>query len=420
MMDHARMTFRHFVFLFLLLWCASPAAANDPILLNNYALELLKKNEYEKALEQLQKAFSLNPYNPALRRNLAEAYAHVGRRQMERNAYEEAAETFDRARELFPDEGKYAVMRGIALYSAKNYDAAAIELERARSSGDTVELLYFLGRVHYDTGNLSAALETWEKALALDPSSKMLKEQLEKARRESTVEGKMDRGYSSRFTISHDADTKSDLADSILSTLEDAYNQIGSDLSHFPTARIPVILYTRKDYRTITESPEWSGGLYDGKIRLPVGGAKELSPLLKGVLFHEYAHVVVNELTAGHCPTWLNEGLAEIAERKVSEGPIRELAKAVRQGSLLPVSQLEGSFSGFTAVQAALAYQQSYSLVNFMVTSYGWYKVKDVLVNLGKGMTIAAAMAAAFEDFGLDYPKVVAEWQGYLKQEYAR
>ena len=400
---------------------ASPVIANDPFLLNNYAVELLKKHEYEKALEHLQKAFGMYPYNQTLKRNLAEAYAHVGKRQMERNAYEDAAATFDHARELFPDEGKYGVMRGIALYSAKNYDGALFELERARHLGEeTVETYFFLGRVHYDVGNLPMALESLGKALTLDPSNVLVSEQLEKARREVKVEGKMDKGFSSRFTISHDAATKPDLADEILAALEDAYNRVGSDLSHFPSARIPVILYTSKDYRTVTNSPDWSGGLYDGKIRLPVGGATQVSPLLKGVLYHEYTHVVVHELTAGRCPTWLNEGLAEWEERKLREGPLEELAHAVRQNRIIPIARLEGSFSGFGAGEAALAYQQSFSMVDYMISAYGWHKVRDVLVNLGKGMNIGPAMAAALHDFGLDYAAVVEEWRSFVQKKFGR
>ncbi|OGW35777.1 MAG: hypothetical protein A2X58_14145 [Nitrospirae bacterium GWC2_56_14] len=400
---------------------AIPTAANDPFLLNDYALELLKKQEYEKALEHFQKAFNMFPYNATLKRNLAEAYSYVGKRQLERNAYDEAADTFDHARELFPDEGKYGVMRGIALYSAKNYDAALFELERARHLGEeTVETLFFLGRIHYDTGNLPGALEVWGKAQTIDPSNRRVADQLEKARRESKVEGGMDRGYSSRFSISHDVETRPDLADDILEVLEEAYNRVGSDLSHFPSARIPVILYTRKDYRSVTNSPGWSAGLYDGKIRLPVGGATEVSPLLKAVLYHEYTHVVVHELTAGHCPTWLNEGLAELEERKVRESPSSELTQAARQNGFIPFGRLEGSFSGFTAQEAVLAYQQSFSLVDYMISAYGWYKVRDVLVNLGKGMNIGPAMGAALHDFGLDYVAVVEEWRSFVQKKFGR
>src|SRR6266568_4122691 len=331
--------------LLLLILLLSPVQAqcNDPFLLNDYALELQGRGEFDKALEQLQKAYSMFPYNETLKRNLAEAYTYSGQARMGRNDFEGAAASFDHARELFPETPRYYILRGIALYYGQFYDAAQNELERARGiGGDNPDLLYYLGRVYYDTGNLTAALESWDKALAINPEHRGVREMAEKARREQAVEARMDKGYSSRFVISYDAEVKSHLANDILDSLEDAYNRVGSDLSQFPTARIPVILYTKKDYRAVTAGPDWSGGLYDGKIRLPVGGADELSQLMKGVLFHEYTHVVVHDLTHGNCPTWLNEGLAELEGRKLFNHPMAELGQVARQGTFVPFASLEG------------------------------------------------------------------------------
>ena len=409
---------RKLLVLVLLLW-ALPARGNDPFLLNDYALELQGRGEHDKALEQLQKAYGMFPYNQTLKRNLAEAYTYEGQARLGRNDFDGAAASFDHARELFPDVPRYYILRGIALYYGQYYDAALNELERARGiGGDNGDLLYYLGRVHYDTGNLTAALEAWEKALALNPEHREVREMAEKARREQTVESRMDKGYSSRFVISYDAEVKSHLASDILDSLEDAYNRVGSDLSHFPTARIPVILYTKKDYRAVTAGPDWSGGLYDGKIRLPVGGADELSQLQKSVLFHEYTHVVVHDLTHGNCPTWLNEGLAELEGRKLFNHPMAELGRAARQGSFVPFASLEGAFTQLGSKEAALAYQQSYSLVNFMVSAYGWHKVREILLHLGSGLKFEAAMKKAMADFGLDYAGVIQEWKIYMNKEF--
>jgi tetratricopeptide (TPR) repeat protein len=310
-------------------------------------------------------------------------------------------------------------MRGIALYFCKYADAARNELERARGlGGDSIEILYYLARIQYDAGNLEAGLELLDKALVLQPEFKPAVDMAAKVRRELAVEKNMDKGYSSRFVISHDAEMKSNLSGDILSVLEDAYSSVGRDLTLFPTSRIAVILYTKKDFRLVTSSPDWSGGLYDGKIRLPVGGADELTPQLKGVLYHEYTHVVVQEMTNGNCPTWLNEGLAELQGRKIFNHPLGELGKAAKNNSYLPFTRLEGAFTSLGNNEAALAYQQSYSLVNFMVSAYGWPKVTELLQRLGQGDSIAVAMKKVMGDFGLDYEGVIAEWRSYMKKEF--
>jgi tetratricopeptide (TPR) repeat protein len=396
-----------------------PGLANDPFLLNDYALSLQAKGDYPKALEKLQEAYRLYPYDETLKKNLAETYTVIGNRQMEQNRFDEAAETFDRARELYPEAARYGTLRGIALYHGKRYDAALYEFERARGiAGDTPDVLYYLGKVRYDTGDLAGALEVWERILERNPDNAKIRELADKVRREQAVEARMEKGYSGKFTISYDAQVKMDLADEILKALEDAYNRVGSDLTHYPTAKVPVLLYTKKDYRSITAGPDWSGGLYDGKIRLPIGGAEQLTPQLREVLFHEYTHVVVREITGGNCPTWLNEGLAELQGRREVNRPLPELGKALKNGGLLPMSTLEGPFMGLSAREAALAYQQSYALVNFLVTQYGWHKVKEMLVALGSGLDTAAAVKRALGDYGLDYPAVIQEWRAYLQKEY--
>ncbi|MCM2357479.1 MAG: peptidase MA family metallohydrolase [Geobacteraceae bacterium] len=409
--------------LFLLLLAlplSRPFAGESPVV-NDSPSELIHRGEYEKALHQLQREFSLFPYDETARRNLAAAYGAIGNRHLERREFDEAAESFGHGLDLYPDQHEFAILRGIALYSGKRYDEAAIVLEQARqAAGENVVILFYLGLVRYDSGDLAGALEVWDAALARDPGNRAVLEMADKARRESAVESPMKKGYRSMFVISYDGETQSDLADAVLQVLESAYNRIGADLGHYPSVRVPVILYTRKDYRSVTDSPEWSGGLYDGKVRLPIGGAVELTPILRGVLFHEYTHVVVRELTGGNCPSWLNEGLAEVAGRREYDPPLAALEAAAKSGAYLHFADLEKSLASLKARDARLAYQQSYAMVRFMISAYGWHKVRDVLVNLGTGMTTEAAIAAAFADYGLDYRGIVQEWRATMAKEYGR
>lgn len=404
------------LFLFPFVVVASPPPADNPAAPRNSV-----QGDPVKSLEQLQNKFRLFPYNEVVKRDLASAYSAVGQRQLKQKQFDEAADSFEQARVLFPDHQDFSVMRGVALYLGKRYDEAAYELERARlTGGDNVQLLVYLGRVCYDTGDLAAALDAWDRALELDPGNKGIREMIEKARRESAVESGMGKGYRSMFVISYDEGTMSDLADSVLKALEEAYNRVGSDLSHYPSVRVPVILYTRKDYRSVTTGPEWSGGLYDGKVRLPIGGAKALDPILRGVLTHEYTHVVVRELTKGNCPSWLNEGLAEVEGRTEYNSPLALLEAAAISGKFLDFTSLEKSLLGMNSKDAQLAYQQSYSIVQFMISSYGWYKVKEILLDLGEGRDIGAAIATVFVDYGLDYKGLVQEWQAKIMKDYQK
>lgn len=391
---------------------------SDPVLRSGYGRELLMRGEYEKGIEQLREAYLLFPLNPVFKRNLAEGYAAFGHQHFKQKRYEQADENFIKAQELYPEEAGYALLRGISNYHLKKYDVARYELERAKGlKQDSAEVLYYLGLVQFETDNRQQALELWEQALKLSPGRKEIVELLEKGRKENSVESGMDRGHSSRFDLTYDPGVDTAFALAILDVLESAANLVGAELGLFPEARVPVGIYKRADFKTVTDSPDWSGGVYDGKIRLPFGSLTEITPAMRGVLYHEYAHVVVFELTRGNCPLWLNEGIAEMFGRMQYNRPLPAFGRAARAGTLVDFRKLEANFSDFSTTAAALAYQQSYAMVNYMVTTYGWHRVRQILSLLGNGRTFDDAIATALKDYNLTYDSLVKEWRASVDRE---
>ncbi|HXE95174.1 MAG TPA: tetratricopeptide repeat protein [Dongiaceae bacterium] len=406
----------------LLLPAAASAAPidNDPVMRNGYGRELLLHGEYEKGIEKLREAYRLFPLNRGIKRNLAEGYALFGNQLAGQKRYEQADENFARARELYPDEAEFALLRGICNYHLKKYDVARYELEQAKAiRQDSPEVLYYLGLVQFETDHRPEALALWEQALKLSPGRKEIVELLAKSRRENDVESVMDRGYSSRFDLTYDPGVDAGFARAILDVLESAANQVGAELGMFPEARVPVGIYKRTDYKTVTDSPDWSGGLYDGKIRLPFGALNEITPVMRGVLYHEYAHVVVFELTRGNCPLWLNEGIAEMFGRMQYNRPLPELGHAVRVGNLIDIRTLEAGFSKLSPATAALAYQQSYSLVKYMVATFGWHRIRQILSGLGSGLSFDEAATASLKDYNITYDILVKDWRTSLEREMA-
>lgn len=96
----------------------------------------------------------------------------------------------------------------------------------------------------------------------------------------------------------------------VIQLLEQAYQEIGRTFSYYPDRTILAVLYTDQQFRDVTQSPAWTKALFDGKIHLPIGGPIENEALLKKVVYHEYTHALVHQLSRGKTPTWLNEGLA--------------------------------------------------------------------------------------------------------------
>ena len=56
---------------------------------------------------------------------------------------------------------------------------------------------------------------------------------------------------------------------------------VGRGLSYYPDHEIQVILYSGQQFQEVTDAPGWSGGIYDGKIRIPIGGIEQETPGLR-------------------------------------------------------------------------------------------------------------------------------------------
>ena len=98
----------------------------------------------------------------------------------------------------------------------------------------------------------------------------------------------------------------------LLPLLDTAFNTLHDRLGEYPRDEIKVILYSRAVFQDITRAPDWSGGAYDGKIRIPVGGLATVEEAvgLLPILTHEMTHAFLYRMAPRGLPLWFNEGLA--------------------------------------------------------------------------------------------------------------
>jgi tetratricopeptide (TPR) repeat protein len=387
----------------------SPLCAN--VLENNRAVKLLEQGQYLEGLALLKEAQQSQPYDATIRENLSNAYSVIGQMLNNKQRYEEAVTVLYEAQQFDDSQRAFWILRGYAFFKLQKYSEAEVELLEARGMGDPdAGILQLLGQIYYDTDRMYEAFDVLESAELYAPENHAVTQMLEKVRRELAVEKGMDKEYGGHFVITFEGDENQYLGSEVLEVLEDAYNWIGSQLDHYPEQRVTVILYSQRQFSELTNSPDWAGGLYDGKIRLPVGGIATVDARVSGLLYHEYMHVVVRDIVGAKVPTWLNEGLAENAERHVRDKPLHLLPAAIKQDKLIPFETLEQSFMNLTGMQVLLAYEQSYDLVRFLIDRYGWHNVRDLLFALRDNQTFFDAIETVLGIDSMTYKSLQRRW----------
>ena len=404
------------VLVFLLLLSPDlPVAMASPGSQAEKAVTLLTQKNYSGALEvlhSLEKTLS-NPANIA--NMLAIAYLGQGYQLLAAGDFQAARDSFRSGRSYNDDDVRLWQGEAIALYRQGKYPEAVSLLDQAIGiDQQNPDIYLLLGKACYASGRMAEAVDALQRSVEYGGGDDVAS-LLDKVRREWRIEEEMQLEHRGHFQLSFvDGEHASDLASDILETLEDAYVEIGSDLAYYPDVRVPVLLYSHQDYADVTHSPGWAGAVYDGKIRLPLAGIRGVTKRFKAILYHEYMHVLVHSIAGRNVPVWLDEGLAELSGRRIDPSSLTDLTAASETGRLLEWRDLERPFSGIQDDLVPLAYEQSYSLVLFMVDNYGWHNMSELLEALGKRQEWQVAVSSAYQEYGLDWPAILEEWQEYL------
>src|SRR5262249_31771729 len=153
--------------------------------------------------------------------------------------------------------------------------------------------------------DLDLAIATYEAALKHAPGNMAMRNRLEMWRREAGVHSGLELLRDGRFSFMFQGPAEQKLAAHARTVLDASFATIGRSLGAYPPNSISVILYTDQQFRDITGAPEWSGGGFDGQIRLPVQGAAQNLALFDRMLTHELTHAMVHGLARRNVPAWL-------------------------------------------------------------------------------------------------------------------
>ncbi len=201
-------------------------------------------------------------------------------------------------------------------------------------------------------------------------------------------------------------------AEAVVGILEEAYLTVCGAMAANPDGKVPVILYTDREFREETGLPEWVGGAYDGTIHLPLAGLDPTAPRARNVVVHEFVHAFNFQVAGGRCPLWLDEGLAQYFEAPRPRMDARALSAAARGGGLPPLTAPSFLMGG--PAQAATLYQMALSAVLCLEERASLAALSSFLQSLGTG---TPAREAFGETFLFPYDRLQDEVAAWLERK---
>ena len=340
----------------------------------------------------------------------------AGKFEFEHGNIAQARRYFENALRFQPDNSTILIYYAALLVRTGNAAQALPYAQRAaRSAPDSPDAHTMLGYAQFACDHTKEAVASWKRSLELRPDP-AVQQFLAKAQREQNVESEFAQRESSHFVLHYEGrQTSESFRGQIISTLESDYDDLVRDLGTPPRDNILVTLYTEQAFFDVTQAPSWSGAINDGKLRIPISGLSSVTPELARVLKHELAHSFINQLSAGRCPPWLHEGIAQLLEPKSLGANGHQLAVLFKSQRYIPLNVLEGSFLRFSGVEAYVAYAESLAAVSYINDSYGMGDIQKVLQLLSQGSSTEAALRATIHS---DYGQLESEIAKYLSDKY--
>lgn len=281
-------------------------------------------------------------------------------------------------------------LRGTARTGIAQQAADLISASRPQKA---LELLEPELKIHRDPGLLALAgvaawrsddsrqaLEYWRASLDIAPSPEVEK-LYRQVEREAKGDQSNERLYGLRVMLRYESSVvPTETARQMTGVLDQEFIRISQTLGCSAEERVIAIVQSREAYRKSTDAVEWSGGQFDGKIRVPVFDPKVMVPRMLQTLAHETAHACLTML--GYWPAWLHEGIAQkLSGESLTAAQMKKIAGLVQQGKLPRLSNLRQDWSRLDANHAAEAYALSLAAVELLWKDSGDDGVRNLLRN---------------------------------------
>jgi hypothetical protein len=235
------------------------------------------------------------------------------------------------------------------------------------------------------------ALEYWRASLDLQPNA-AIENVYRRVEREVKGDQSTERLYGMRVALRYEPQAVPvETARQMVSVIDQEFARISAELGCSAEERILAIAQSRDAYRKTTDTAEWNGGQFDGRIRVPLFEGQGFDASMRRTLAHETTHACLTMM--GRWPAWLQEGLAQKLSGDTLSPALREqLAAWAKEGKLPKLAGLGQDWSHLDTAHAVTAYALSLDAIELFYQDHGADGVRNLLRNPDRLATVTAEL----------------------------
>ncbi len=203
----------------------------------------------------------------------------------------------------------------------------------------------------------------------------------------------------------------------ILDTAQRTIDRLQDDFGLKRSRPVRIWAYSSKEDFAGAQAPNsepWIAGTSFTELSLvlavlPPGDTVEVGRVVP----HEIAHQVLHQVTENpfnRPPTWMDEGLAVYYQEGGNEGFPSLVQDAADGGRLMSVRALNSLFP-YDPAEATLAYAESFSIVSFIINTFGEDEMAALIEAVGEGVTYDEVVREAL---GVTLDDLDRQWKASL------
>lgn len=264
----------------------------------------------------------------------------------------------------------------------QNRPAEALELLETslRSTSKDPGLLSLAGYAAYRSDDMARAMDYWKQSLAIQ-SNPAVERLYELAERESREDKSGEKLVGARFLLRYRrGQMEPATARELVTMLDQEFSRISAELGCEATERIVAVVQTPEEYRRTTAAAEWSGGQYNGRIRVAALDQSQLGESTRRTFSHEIVHACMAGL--GDFPQWLHEGLAQkLSGESLDAADLAAVKRMAQAGQLPRLENLSQTWSRLSAQHARAAYDTALAATELIYEFHSAVGARNLLRN---------------------------------------